>query len=167
MPGSIFRIESIQDDGTLAIIRTTLCGDNDNDLKPLYEYMRKDSADSLVTLGHVLCDFGKFDQAEEFYEKMLQELPPTEPNFGTCCRGLGSIFEIRGDYDRSLKWYQTALNFWQNLLSPNHEAIGHAHISIGGIYKRTKQFEKARESFNNALHVWRKAYGEESQTELR
>ncbi len=163
MAGSIFRLTSIQDNDAFVTVRMTLCGDDDNDLKTLYEYMRKDNDESLTTLGHVLCGLGKFDQAEQFYEKMLQELPPTDPNFGTCCRGLGSIYEIRGDYDRSLKWYQKTLDFWENLLSPDHEAIGHAHISIGGIHKRTKQFEKARQSFNKALLVWRNSYGEESQ----
>ncbi|CAF3594968.1 unnamed protein product [Rotaria socialis] len=130
MAGSIFRLTSINDDGTLATIRMTLCSDSDNDLKDLYEYKRKDHDESLTTLGHILCDLGKYDQAGHSYQKMIQELSPNDPDIGSCCQGLGSIFEIQGDYVRSLKWYQKALEFWEATLPPSHEAIGHAHNNI-------------------------------------
>ncbi|CAF1298559.1 unnamed protein product, partial [Rotaria magnacalcarata] len=90
MLGSIFRLSEISHDqsssslsanATMSIIRMTLCSDHDNDLKQLYDHMKKEydrEETNLLSLGDVMFDMGKFDLAEKYYRRWLSELPSND-----------------------------------------------------------------------------------------
>ncbi|CAF4888141.1 unnamed protein product, partial [Rotaria socialis] len=97
MLGSIFRLNeivshnqsssssSLSADGTMStiIIRMTLCSDDNNDLKQLYDHMKNEydrEETNLLSLGDVLRNMGKFDLAEKYYRRWLSELPSNDPS---------------------------------------------------------------------------------------
>jgi hypothetical protein len=77
MIGSIFRLSNIyRNNQQIWIIQLTLCGDDEHDLKNLFEHMKNSYADgdndaTLFSFGRVLHKMGKFDQVEKCYHRLL------------------------------------------------------------------------------------------------
>ncbi|UJR06662.1 hypothetical protein I4U23_010948 [Adineta vaga] len=123
MAGSIFRLTEIKEVNGIWTIRLVLCREEENDLRALYVHMtkKKTSTITLLILGSALSESGKFNQAERFLQKMLQELPSNDySSLAESYQGLAIIFADRGDYEVSLVWNQKALELLRQKLSPDH-----------------------------------------------
>ena len=89
MIGCVFRLIDVRqsDDGAMWMVRIRFCGDEEHDMKKLFEHMKKDYGGgnnevSLQQFGQVLHAMGKFDLAEKCYRRLLSELPPNDPSLG-------------------------------------------------------------------------------------
>ncbi|CAF1396320.1 unnamed protein product [Adineta steineri] len=114
MIGSIFRINNIyrDDKDQIWIIKMTLCNDDEHGLKQVLMYMKqqiKSEETNLRTLGKLLGKMGKFDLAEKYFNRLLQELPSNEPLLSSLYEDLGELASQRGDYDMSVQWHQKSL----------------------------------------------------------
>ncbi|CAF4547023.1 unnamed protein product, partial [Rotaria sp. Silwood2] len=104
MLGSIFCLNEIchdqsSADATMSIIRMTLCSDNDNDLKQLYDHMKNEyhrEETNLLSLGEVLRKMGKFDLAEKYYRRLLSELPSNDHSLSQLYHNLGMVADAKG-----------------------------------------------------------------------
>jgi hypothetical protein len=80
MFGSIFRILNIQQDqNRVWIIQLKLSSDQDHNLKRVVDYIRDENGQGetdLCTLGNVLYRMGKFDVAEKYYRRYLNQPSP-------------------------------------------------------------------------------------------
>jgi hypothetical protein len=90
MLGCIFRLVHVRYDGTLCIIQLVLCSENDHDVKPIFDQMKIDhhgnGNTSAGVFGIVLGNMGKFDDAERYLRRSLNETAPdhhTEKMKGT------------------------------------------------------------------------------------
>ena len=120
MLGSIFRLNKISrsTDDQVWIIQMTLCGDDEHDLKQVLMYMKHQLGSgetNLRTLGKVLCKMGKFNLAEQYFIRLLNELPSTDPLLGNLYEDLGEVASQLGEFNKSIQWYQKALT----LKNPN------------------------------------------------
>ncbi|CAF1154359.1 unnamed protein product [Rotaria sp. Silwood1] len=103
MLGSIFCLNEIyyeqsSADSTMSIIRMTLCGDYDNDLKQLYDHMKKEyhrEEANLLSLGDTMFDMGKFDLAEKYYCRSLRELPSDDSSLSELYHNLGMVADAK------------------------------------------------------------------------
>ncbi|CAF1394746.1 unnamed protein product [Adineta steineri] len=115
MIGSIFRLNNIhRNDDQIWIIKMTLCNDDEHDLKQVLMYMKQQIEDgemNLRILGNVLWEMGKFDLAEKYFTRSLQQLPSNDPLHISLYEDLGKLASQRGDYDMSMKWRQKLLTF--------------------------------------------------------
>ena len=64
-------------------IQMKLCGDDEHELKNLFDYMKKEDGCGekevdLRSFGDVLQQIGKFDLAEKMYRRLFEELPPND-----------------------------------------------------------------------------------------
>ncbi|CAF4515171.1 unnamed protein product, partial [Rotaria sp. Silwood2] len=104
MLGSMFCLNEICDDqslgdATMSMIRMTLCSDDDNDLKQLYDHMKNEyhrEETNLLSLGNVLRKMGKFDLAEKYYRRLLNELPSNDLSLGALYHRLGIVADAKG-----------------------------------------------------------------------
>jgi tetratricopeptide (TPR) repeat protein len=135
MLGSIFRLVNIHsDDGRVWIIKMTLCSDNDHDLMPIFDKLKKrlePGETSLYSFGQVLRGMGKFNAAE------------------------------KGDYNSSLQWHQKALNLWMQILEPNDPTLGDSHNCITVVYRKKGDYKRAFESYEKALIIFRRKFGDD------
>jgi hypothetical protein len=80
MLGSIFRLVHIRYEGQLCIIQLVLCSDNGHDVKPIFDQMKIDYHGDGYTnagvYGIVLANMGKFDDADRYLHRSLDESPP-------------------------------------------------------------------------------------------
>ncbi|CAF3550380.1 unnamed protein product [Rotaria sp. Silwood1] len=164
MLGSIFRIDDVRaDDNDVNIIQMTLCSDDDHDLKAIFEHMKNEHGGgekNLLSFGNVLADMGKFDEAEKYCFRLLDQLPPDEPDIARCYHGLGNVTDEKGDYDSSLEWHEKSLKMRIKALKPDHPHLAPSYISIGCDHFNKSDYPKALESYNTALEIIKKAFGE-------
>ena len=163
MLGSIFRINAVQhqNDGVW-VIQLTLCSDNDNDLKGLFEYMNKEHYRKNVTLlsfADVVRQMGKFDDAETFYRWYLEELPQGHPNIANCYHGLGHVARDKGDYELSLGLFDKALRLFER--THNRTMIADTYHSIGLVYYHKGDYMQAIDLYGKALEIYKQKYGED------
>ena len=166
MLGSIFRLNDVLlGEDRVWIIRMTLCSDNDHDSKAIFDHMTKEldggGETSLISLGHVLCDMGKFDQAEKCYRQFLNELPPDHPEIARCYKALGDVTSEKGDYDSSLAWLQKSLEASSRTLKLDETKLACIHNSIGEVHRKKGDLTRALESYTKALMIWKQLFGED------
>ena len=164
--GSIFRVRDVsQNDDGLWIIRLCLASGDDHDLKALFDHMKiqqNQQKVSLLALGHLLRDMGRFSQAEKYYLRLLHSLPNDSPELPHCYHGLGVIAYEQGDCDTSLKWHEKALEMKSNHVDSNDPQLVNNYISIGTIFASKKDYEQALKAFEHSLAILRQRESNET-----
>jgi len=114
MLGSIFRLESIVRENNIWIIQMTLCNDDEHDLKPVLMKMSeriRSKETNLRTLGKLLWEMGRLDLAEQYFERLLQQISSKDPLRGHLYEDLGQLESQRSNFDKSIYWYNKLLQF--------------------------------------------------------
>ncbi|CAF1463345.1 unnamed protein product [Adineta ricciae] len=113
MIGSIFRLESIEcDDLHIWVIKMTLSSDEEHGLKHVLMYMKAQigtGETTLRTLGKFLWTMGKFDLAETYFIRFLNELDSSDGLACTLYEDLGQLAAVKGEYNKSVQWHQKSL----------------------------------------------------------
>jgi tetratricopeptide (TPR) repeat protein len=167
MIGCVFRLMDIRqsDDGEMWIIRMKLCGDNEHDMKKLFEHMKKNYAGGndevgLLSFGTVLRGMGKFDSAEKFYRRLLDELPPNDSSLPSLYFSLGLVIMNKGDYDSSLQWFHKSLEIYIRTDPSNYVNISGTYIWIGALHLRKGNYNEALEWYNKGVALFQQAQDE-------
>ena len=116
-PGSIFRLDSIQlGEGHLYQIDLTLCGEEEDRLKVVFDQMREQYQNEeihLGTLAKFLLKMGKFQLAEKYCLRMINQLPPNDPSLIHLYQNVDQIASQQGQFDKSLQCQKKLLSFKQ------------------------------------------------------
>ncbi len=165
MLGSIFRLISIDhSDRGIWIFRLALCGNTDPDLQALFDHMKNQHGSgetTLLSVGLILCEMGKYDEAEKYFRRLLKEIPSDHEDIAACYHNLGNLFDHTGDYESSLDWHRKALETMMRTLNPNDANIGTSYNSIAAVHAKMGNYEEALESYIRAFEIWGQAYGED------
>lgn len=118
MLGSVFRLDSIHrtTNDQAWSIHMTCCSENQSDLKNVLKNMTEKLGignTNLEMLGKLLRDMGKFDLAEKYFIRLLEQQPPNDTLRADLYEDLGTIASLSGDFDKSMNWHQKADNFRQ------------------------------------------------------
>ena len=123
MMGSIFRLNKITlEDDQLWIIKMTLCSDDEHDLKQVLTHMKDQNGNGetdLCTLAKIVWKMGKFNLAEKYYHRLINEIPLDGLVLMKLYEDLSNITSHKGDYDASIQWYNKALDIRQKYPSIN------------------------------------------------
>ncbi|CAF3624815.1 unnamed protein product [Rotaria sordida] len=166
MLGSIFRLVNIDCQNGVWIAHMAMCSDNDNSLKPIYDYMKNeydenDSGSSDFSFGILLFKMGQYDKAEKYCNRLLSELPRDHPDLAPCYHNLGMVANHKGKYDTSLEWFAKALEMYNKTRQPDDPVVATTYNSIGEVHFRKGNRTNALESFKKALSIRKKRFGEE------
>ena len=103
--GSVFRITNVQqNDDQVWNIQMTLCGDDDPDLKPLFEDMTEkygccDGEAALFSFSRVLRALNRFDEAETYCRRLLRHFCSDETSLAIVHDELAEIASDTSDHD--------------------------------------------------------------------
>ena len=110
MVGSIFQIIDISyNENHVWSVQMRLCGENENSLQQVLTYMRNRNGigeTNMGSLGHVLWYMGKFELAEKYYLRFLDENPTYNLLLCNVYHNLASIASRDGDSNMIL-YYNT------------------------------------------------------------
>ncbi len=165
MIGSIFRLVEIQHESNgVWNIRMTLCSENEHQLQSLFQHMKNEldtEGINLLRFGHILRRMSKFNDAEKYYRRYLNQLPSNHPHISNCYNALGKVTDAKGDYDSSLNWYNKSLEIDMKTLEPDHLNVAATHNSIAIVHSKKGDYTRALESYEKALMILQKAHGED------
>jgi len=168
MIGSIFRLIKIEEikNEKIITIHMELCGDDEHDLKELFDHMKKEYGGgneevNLHSFGQVLYRMGKYDLAEKIYHRLLAELPSNDPSLGDLYWVLGSVTHDKAAYDSSLEWFQKSLVIHKQKGSSNYRRIGNLYNWIGNVYRGKHELDRALENYQKAIELYRNANDED------
>ncbi|CAF1101344.1 unnamed protein product, partial [Rotaria sordida] len=156
MFGSIFRLINIkQEKNGLWIIQMILSNHNDENIKQLFnniknEYSGINNETSLLSFGNILYQMGKYDLAEKYFHRLLNDLPKNHDDISKCYYSLGVLALIKDNYDLSLNWHNKSIK----ILKSNDPHLADSYNCIGCIYQKKEYFKNALEFYNKALNIW-------------
>jgi tetratricopeptide (TPR) repeat protein len=167
MIGCVFRLIDVQQsaNGEMWIVQMKLCGDNEHDLKKLFEHMKKEYGGGnkevgLQAFGDVLREMGKFDLAEKFYRRLLEESPPSGRSLCDLYYSLGSVMEDKGDYDSSLQFFKKSLEIQMRINPSDYVYISSIYNCIGGLHWKKSDYSGALEWYTKGIELFKQANDE-------
>ncbi|CAF1383092.1 unnamed protein product [Didymodactylos carnosus] len=163
MLGAVFRIEKVDRDGDVWMVKLVLCTQDDEEMKQLMDHMKKDIGEGEATfysLGHLLLYMGEYEKAETCIQRRFVELSQNDPEEARCYHLRGEIANAKGDYTLALEHHNRSLTLYLHTLAPDHTNIGYSYNSIGGVYAKMGDNESALQNYEKALSIWLKCYGE-------
>ncbi|CAF3925960.1 unnamed protein product, partial [Rotaria sp. Silwood2] len=141
-------------------VNLALTSDNDEQLKNLTDYMRKELGEgtSLNKLGHLMLKMGEFNQAEEIYAPQLDSTD--EKNWRKHAHlnnQLGYIYSQKGDYKAALSCYEKTLKTELDFLPPDDSSLGVTYNNIASVQNSMGNYSLALSSYKKALEIEEKS----------
>ncbi|CAF1386539.1 unnamed protein product, partial [Didymodactylos carnosus] len=156
MLGSVFRLDSVTYDSSIGIwiVKLTLCSENNENSKQIYEFMKKEliNQNELFALGLLLKQMGEYSKAKQYFERLLNDLS-SENDKLTCLDILAGIAKTSEDYTNVSHYYQTSLRLRQVLSVETAEQKILNYNKIGEIYCFTGEFQLAFENYRLAISI--------------
>ncbi|CAF0744358.1 unnamed protein product [Rotaria sp. Silwood1] len=164
MAGSIFQLIDIRcDDNQVWVIRMKLSNEDDQNLKPTFDYIKKDQKEeiNLFSFINILRRLGKFDEAEKYCLRLSVELPANEYDLAVCYDILGSLAREKNDLETSIKWYRKSLEYATRNPQFHDPRLAANYTTIAGIYRQKNDYKQALEYYNKALTMAKEVFGKE------
>ena len=162
-PGSIFRLQRLEEDKSgIHIIHLTLCSDDDERFKPIFDrikYQYGESEMNLLSFGNVLRRIGKLDDAEQCFYRLLVHTNHDQNLLSRSYHHLGRIAQAKGDYSTALAYLHKSLESKLQFMDAENPSIAQSHNCIGIVHQEQGEHVKALEAFRKALLIWRRTYG--------
>ncbi|KAM5348926.1 hypothetical protein ACJ41O_008749 [Fusarium nematophilum] len=121
------------------------------------EWMREALSDAGVG------DQGKFQEAEEMYERALEgyekALGPHHTSTLNTVNNLGSLYKAQGKFKEAEEMYERALEGKEKALGPDHTSTLDTVNNLGLLYSDQGKFQEAEEMYERALEGTEKALG--------
>ena len=158
---TVFRIGQIkQIEDRLWRVELTSTKDDDQKLKRLTEYMRKEISGSnrWQQLGYLLFKMGHFDKAEEIIKILIEEtFKDDEKMHPPLYNYLGEIKCSKGNYREALELYQKSFEIQQKYLESNHPDLMSTYNNIGLIHDNMGEYTKALASYEKSVEIGEKS----------
>ncbi|CAF0854652.1 unnamed protein product [Adineta steineri] len=158
MVGSIFKIQRVIEpelDG-IWTIKSSLCSENDHELKELVSYVQKEMLkynSNLISLGNMLREICEYEKATKCFQRHLCQLDDENSSEAALCyTGLGDITRAIGDYDLSVTYHKKALEI-HSYISNNDQPISIAYNKLGAALRQKKQYEEALKVYQECLQI--------------
>ena len=163
MIGSIFRINTIHSQSDdLIIIQMTLCSENDEELKTIFQplkTMELNGERDLLLFGDVLWKIGKFVEAKKYYQRLLDELSEENRHeISECYYALGNIAMENNEDQLSYEYHQKSLEMKTKIYKENHSSLADSYNSLADIQRKRGNSTLALEFYNKALEIWIDVY---------
>jgi tetratricopeptide (TPR) repeat protein len=155
---TIFRICDIEprEDG-LWRVKLSLTSDNDQEMKMLTEYIRRNIKDGtgLQRLGALMLEMGEYDKAIEVYEALVRATHSDADRqaLSSVYNQLGAIYNLQGKIDKALAHYNTSLEMKLTYLSPNDPSLSPIYSNIGSALRNQNKLNEALEYMERALNI--------------
>ncbi|UJR24679.1 hypothetical protein I4U23_006052 [Adineta vaga] len=164
MFGSIFHLDQISYDKNLKlwIANLTLCSQNDSDVKDFTSDLANqlEGQNQLIALGTYFIQMMKYDQAEDFYQKILKNKLTENPiELAYCYHGLAQVNERKGEYQLAIEHLNKTLDYLLENCDndeEDHPLISQSYNDLAKVYAMDNNYilafqyyEKALETVNN------------------
>ncbi|UJR18513.1 hypothetical protein I4U23_005420 [Adineta vaga] len=154
--GIIFKIDSIEQNGNMYIVKLTLNNDENKDIEQFIEFLRKEinhSDTTLATLGNFLVYSNEYDKAETYYQILLNELPLDHEDIPTIYNNIGLVYDLKGNHTHALQYYNKSLAFLDNVTQDKQSSLALHYNNLAATYFAKKDYDTAILYYNMTLKV--------------
>jgi tetratricopeptide (TPR) repeat protein len=120
------------------------------------------AASFLANIGNVLKHVNKLDEAMEKFVSALSifEKAKMDVNVAACHHNIGHVLMKQGKLDAALEHARKSLAIKRSKGLHEHADCGESHMLIGEIFQSSGKFAEALDEFENALRIFKSAFGE-------
>jgi tetratricopeptide (TPR) repeat protein len=135
MAASIFSLDEVtRNDDQLWIVKITLCNDQDyhsilNSIQ--INQQNENQQTNLRTLAKILWKMDKLDLAEDYYNRLIKELPLNDPFLMIIYDDLGKMTLQNGNYDDSVQWFRKSIEIKKQNPPTGDTYMDESNIFIG------------------------------------
>jgi tetratricopeptide (TPR) repeat protein len=160
--GAIFRLVSVDDYPDMCWVKIQLWSDNDTELKPVLDHLRSRISEetSVCHFAIVLYEMGLFNKARDTFEQLLKLCPTNHSDIVPIYRFLGQIADEQGHYNKTIDYYCKTMNLERELLSSDDPERAKTLLNLAVVQKTKGDVNSALISLEEALSIWKHAYGE-------
>jgi tetratricopeptide (TPR) repeat protein len=157
---TVFRIgeiTKIDKNSSLYQVELKLTSDDDEQLRFLTQSIREESGGGTgwQRMGTLLLNIGQFDKAEDLFKVLLEETS-NEGEKVYYYSHIGYGKHGKGDFKKSISYYEKALEIEQKTLPPNHPDLATSYNNIGLVYDNMGEYSKALLFYEKALKILQK-----------
>jgi serine/threonine-protein kinase len=120
-------------------------------------------AASLNSLGMLLSDMGRYEEAQKVHERVLalrqKSLGSEHPDVATTLNNLGGVLFYLGKYEEARQMHARTLALREKILGPEHPHVAASLNNLGLALWKLGQLEEARAAHERALALREKVLG--------
>ena len=152
---SVFRIESVEPDDIwyIKLKLTDEMSDELTNLLTFYQAEHIGENPSIVLFGLFLSNKGALDEAENFYYRLLEELPEDHGDFGVIYLNLGEVLRHQGYLQLAELHFRHALSIFEKTVSEFHPYCAVAYSNLGSLYSSNGQSQIALDHYRRSLSI--------------
>ena len=155
--------------GFLCVVHQELC--EYGDLEKYCDLLSSKEIDThlpfgLNSIGLLFYYCGRYQEAESFYMRALENSNAQSFTTATIFNNLGKLYDDLAQYQESLKYHRRALKLWRKLLDDSDDLIARSLHNHGLLFSHQNEVKKARSFFEQALSLRVENLGFEHQSTL-
>jgi tetratricopeptide (TPR) repeat protein len=159
---TVFRIAEIkQIEDRLWQIDLTLTSGNDQQLKDLTDYIRKEigGGTGWHRMGILMFKMGEFDKATEIYKTLIEKAPADNEAESAASRAatysnIGLTYQNMGQYSMALSSFEKTLEIKRKYYPPNDSSLAITYNNIGMVQNSMGNFASAQSYYERAIEIW-------------
>ncbi len=157
MLGSLFKINEINEENGIIIVKMVLCA---NEIEnPFKDYLNDTKQEKdLIGYAQLQCDMSQYfshreilENVDKLLEEYLKNLSENEPDRIRCYDTLGNVNFAKSNLDSSLTWYQKSLEMEKKYLQSNDTRFIDTYNNIAFVYVHKNDHTQALDTFKQML----------------
>jgi tetratricopeptide (TPR) repeat protein len=159
MFGAIFRLDDVRFDKDLKLwqVQLTMCNDEDPDLKDFLSSINQklDGQNKLISLGTYLVQMQKYEDAQEHYEKILENNLVDDPiDLAYCHHGLALVNHKKMNCKSAIQNFDKALDYLEkNSPKKDHVLISQCYNDLAKVYLEENNLTLSFHYYEKALRT--------------
>ncbi|CAF1355608.1 unnamed protein product [Adineta steineri] len=154
---TVFRVSAItqmDNKNQLYQVELQLMPDDEQQLRSLTNPIREEASGNTGwrRMGSLLVTIRQFNKAEECYKVLLEQVSDDAERAYYYAR-LGHVKDHKGDYEKSIWYYERGLEIEQKTLPSNHSDLAALYNNIGSLYDKIGEYSNALSSHETALEI--------------
>ncbi|CAM4818108.1 unnamed protein product [Rotaria magnacalcarata] len=157
---TVFRVDKIKKtvgNSRIWKVHLTLTDTNDPELAALTSRIREELCGStpLQRLGHLMIKVGDFNQAEEFYNELLEKAS-NDSDRAHIYHPIGSVRKHQGQYKEASLFFKNSLKIQQKVLPEDHITFMSSYNEWGMLYNDMGDYSRALQFHEKCVEIAKK-----------
>lgn len=142
-----FKIESMEQHGTVELIRLKASNAGEIIIKDYIELTQRETEEKsiLILFGKLMCDLGEYDKAQKYFEKLLND--PNDEDLAWIEFNLGRVLCLKGLLRESREYSDRAYKRMMNHQPARIRDSAYVRDNIGLILEHQRKYDEALDYF--------------------
>jgi tetratricopeptide (TPR) repeat protein len=153
-----FRIESIEQDGSLQLIRMNVSKEAETITKHYIELTQKETEDTSVSIvfGRLVCDLGQYDKSRKYFKELLKNLE--DEDIAWIEYNIGRALRFKREWGKARKYHDRSYDRMVNSKPARIKDSAHVRNDIGVILSHQKKYDEALNCHQQAVAIRQEHY---------